>query len=60
MKFRTTLLIEFVVLVGRMKYCMIWVGIEARTDLARVTQSAKDRVLDFQLLNFFDKFARMD
>lgn len=41
-----------VVLAGREKHCMMWVGIADKTDLANVTLPDILRFLDFQLQSF--------
>lgn len=60
MKSRIVLLIELVVFVGRVWHCMICVGIEHRTALARVTLPTIIRVFVFQFAILALRAIRME
>lgn len=45
------LLIELVVVFGKGKHCIIWIGIEERTDLASVIHPPKFNIFYFHMLS---------
>lgn len=58
MKSLMVLFIIFVVLVGKITYCIIWVGIEDMTNMAKVTRLAIVKVFVFQLASLPDRVLR--